>query len=333
MNDPFYPEEKPKRGRPSDRSLLWFSIGASVSLFFLFGLGMLIFLFAVPENVPRAVIRTPLPTPPVVRLPDVQSDRGVLAFSTNRQNAWQIHLIDAYGEQTVGLNDLTLIDTAHSSWSPDGRQLAFQTINRRLGVIGADGMREYEQTGSMLAPAWSPDGTQIAYTQYQDASWDLYVITLDTESIQRLTFHPSDDAYPSWSPNGDRLVFTSKRDGNEEIYLIDTNGENVRRLTDDADSDRHPVWSPDSTQIAFSSNRNGSGYDLWVMNANGTDARLLVESEGDNIMNDWSPNGTEIAFSTNRDGNWEIYLLTIASGELRRLTNNDAADQFATWRR
>lgn len=337
MDDPFYPEEKPKRrinATNSSSSFLLFGVIA----FMLLGAGLFILSASPSQPIERIALSTEVfhqeasPTP-TIRLPSIESDRGVLAFSSNRQNKWQLYLIDADGEQIVALDDLPLLDLAYPAWSSDGRQLAFQTANRRLGVIDADGMREYG-SGSVIAPSWSPDGTRIVYTAFQSGvGWDLYVITLATESIQRLTFHASNDAYPSWSADGLTIAFNSMRDGNDQIYLIDADGENLRRITENSDSDRYPVWSPDSTQIAFSSDRGGNGYDLWVMNADGSDPRVLVESMGDNIMNAWSPDGTQIAFSTDRDGNWEIYLLTIASGELRRLTNNDAADQFAVWRR
>jgi len=45
----------------------------------------------------------------------------------------------------------------------------------------------------------------------------------------------------------------------------------------------------------------------------------------------WSPDGTQVAFASARDGNWEAYLIDIATGQERRLTNNTAIDTAPAW--
>ena len=45
----------------------------------------------------------------------------------------------------------------------------------------------------------------------------------------------------------------------------------------------------------------------------------------------WSPDGASLLFSSNRDGDNEIYLLTVATGATRKLTDNSADDDAARW--
>ncbi len=45
----------------------------------------------------------------------------------------------------------------------------------------------------------------------------------------------------------------------------------------------------------------------------------------------WSPDGAWVAFATDRPGDTEIYLLEVATGELRRLTNRPDSDGQPTW--
>ena len=89
-----------------------------------------------------------------------------------------------------------------------------------------------------------------------------------------------------------------------------------------------PSFSPDRSEIVFA-----SGGDIWSVSAKGGEARLLVSNpstEGRPLL---SPDGTRLAFISNRTGNGDIYILTLASGELKRLTYDDGNDQLDAWSR
>jgi TolB protein len=44
-----------------------------------------------------------------------------------------------------------------------------------------------------------------------------------------------------------------------------------------------------------------------------------------------SPDGTKIAFSSNRDGYWDLYILDLVGGEVRRLTDTDGYEGSPAW--
>ena len=48
--------------------------------------------------------------------------------------------------------------------------------------------------------SWSPDGKQIAFTSDRDGNGEIYVMNADGSNQTRLTSDPADDYYPSWSP-------------------------------------------------------------------------------------------------------------------------------------
>ncbi|MGK2857977.1 MAG: S41 family peptidase [Thermoanaerobaculia bacterium] len=87
-----------------------------------------------------------------------------------------------------------------------------------------------------------------------------------------------------------------------------------------------PAISPDGTEIAFS-----SGGDIWSVPARGGDARLLVAHGADDRRPVWSPDGSKLAFMSDRTGNGDIYVLTLASGALDRLTFDDATENLDAW--
>ena len=45
----------------------------------------------------------------------------------------------------------------------------------------------------------------------------------------------------------------------------------------------------------------------------------------------WSPDGTRVAFISTRTGNWELYMVEVATGQEKRLTEHAAADVAPTW--
>ncbi len=89
-----------------------------------------------------------------------------------------------------------------------------------------------------------------------------------------------------------------------------------------------PAISPDRSEIAFA-----SGGDLWTVPATGGEARLLVAHPANELRPLYSPDGRQLAFISTRTGNGDIYVLTLETGDLRRLTFDDSNDQLDGWSR
>ncbi len=86
--------------------------------------------------------------------------------------------------------------------------------------------------------------------------------------------------------------------------------------------------SPDRREIAFV-----SGGDIWTVPAAGGEARLLVSHPAYDSRPLYSPDGTKLAFMSTRTGNGDIYVLTLATGHLDRVTFDDVSDQLDAWSR
>ena len=89
-----------------------------------------------------------------------------------------------------------------------------------------------------------------------------------------------------------------------------------------------PSLSPDRKEIAFV-----SGGDIWTVPSAGGVASLLVSHTANEARPFYSPDGRYLAFISSRTGGGDIYLLTLATGDLKRLTFDDGLDQLDGWSR
>jgi len=98
--------------------------------------------------------------------------------------------------------------------------------------------------------------------------------------------------------------------------------------TEAAPSLGEPSLSPDGSEVVFV-----SGGDIWTAPAQGGVAQLLVSDPATESRPIFSPDGARLAFMSNRGGTTNIYLLTLATGEVKRLTWADANEQLDGWSR
>ena len=89
-----------------------------------------------------------------------------------------------------------------------------------------------------------------------------------------------------------------------------------------------PALCPTRPEVAFV-----SGGDIWVAPAKGGEAHLLVSNPAEESRPVYSPDGARLAFVSTRTGGGDIYVLTLATGDLKRLTFDDGLDQLDAWSR
>lgn len=204
---------------------------------------------------------------------------GTVRQSTN------IYVTDIEGKNTVKLTHDTSVVNINPTWSPDSKQIAFESnrdtdFRRKIWVINADGINLRRLT--------------------------------DVHNVSDIRFYS--DLMPSWSPDGTKIVFVGHRDDNGaidcdnlscgQVHVMDADGSNEKRLTNgfnDGGLYLWPRWSPDGTKIVVTrdlstpdDDRNNidRGQGIFVMNADGSN-QIKISNRSDvhptDAVADWQP--------------------------------------------
>ncbi len=257
------------------------------------------------------------------------------------------------------------------SWSPDGDTLAYSSEPPSDQVpyvcsVKSNGSGQKCLFASELIPqqaafpAWSPDGKQVAIAVSGSHS-NIALVDSGLASIALLTqVNEGSISLPAWSPDGDRIAFLlwALSAGDENgIGLVDPDGNNLVWVTDQAWSEIQPApslpgwefsrdrrqvaapsWSPDGEWVAFTA-YDSTGVQIFRVRSDGTELVRLTQEGGDYPQ--WSPDGRQILFASLRDDpnsrcdnrtcNYELYVMDVDGGSVRRLTDSPGQDLYPAW--
>jgi TolB protein len=147
-------------------------------------------------------------------------------------------------------------------------------------------------------PAWSPDGSRIVFESTRDGpDADIFVMQADGSGVVQFTRNDAYDGTPVWTPDGQFVLFASERDGNEEVYRMRADGSEQTNLSRHPGADGHPRVSADGRIVYFNSNRS-------------------------------SDPATFALGTMDRQHNHEIYTMTLAGSDVRRVTDLDDWDTY-----
>lgn len=181
---------------------------------------------------------------PVPSIPaDLVSERGpspdgrhiVFATYTPQRDAKidrGIYIMDSDGTH---LHRLTNLQAEDPAFSPDGRRIAFVSIEASqplIYIVNADGSNIINTAQVGYAPAWRPDGRRIAFN-CGAAPPQICAMDDDGANLRRLTGDHFPDYAPQYSPDGRTIVFFSGRvcaPSCAEIYAMSANGSNIHRI-------------------------------------------------------------------------------------------------------
>ncbi|KAB2673715.1 MAG: S9 family peptidase [Verrucomicrobia bacterium] len=199
-------------------------------------------------------------------------------------------------------------------------------------------------------PRWSPDGRNLAFESNRDGAFQIYVLSLDGGEARRITSLATEATQPAWSPDGRHVAFVSavfpefsslpfaESDRRNKDQLEAREKSKVKARVIDSLLYRHwDSWVDGKRQhlfvvpVAANGVAAGAPRDLTPGNRDAIPTSSTFDG-GDEFA--FSPDGAEIvhtatplpvreeAWNTNHD----LESVDVATGERRQLTRNPAAD-------
>ncbi len=154
-----------------------------------------------------------------------------------------------------------------------------------MRVVTLTSLQGLEQT-----PTLSPDGTQVAFSWNgeREDNFDIYVQTIGSSDVRRLTTDPAADSLPTWSPDGQQIAFLRDHPSSgATVHAVHVSTGNQRLLTDfriGSGGSARIAWSPDGRWIVgrpdVAQEAATLGYSsLYLIPVGGGRPRQLTESK------------------------------------------------------
>ncbi|HKS07293.1 MAG TPA: DPP IV N-terminal domain-containing protein [Gemmatimonadaceae bacterium] len=222
--------------------------------------------------------------------------------------------------------------------APDGTRLAFtKVIDGRSSVYTSDldGKNAVRISHGVwdTGPVWSPDGKWIAYSG-EDPDFDVYVVSSDgSAQARQITSGSANDGAVGWTNDGVSVLINRAFAGDDHPVLVSRDGGPAKRTGPVVEGNLHAALSPDGAMLGFDVHR-GEASTMWVQDtAQGAAPRQLTTEGLENgaAQTMWSPDSKQIAYMSRRTGTEDIWILDVATGQKRQLTNDVRNDDAPRW--
>lgn len=265
--------------------------------------------------------------------------RGIVAYSTRAGDIW---VMRADGSQRRQLTHSGSGFDFKPTWSPNGKQLAFQTTRGRRPPAGetnifvidvADGRERQLTTPPAFrfggtSPAWSPDGRWIAF----GSARGLALLSPDGKTIVPLGV--ASDC-PTWNAGSSRLTYCAASPNadtpDQDVFDTPIRRPRPRRLASGPGDQFPGSWSPDGSRLAIYSGGRAQGH-VWEVELPTTARRQLTREPGTQGPSAWLRDGRLLIAATKpgeRAPRW--YLLPSAGSDRQPLPQLRGAISVA-WR-
>ena len=124
------------------------------------------------------------------------------------------------------------------------------------------------------------------------------------------------------------------------LWIVPMHGGVATRITNVMVEARQPTWSPDGARITFQGFGNDGTWQIYTVRPDGSEVTALTSGRAGqqellwvHQEPHWSPDGRQIAFSSERagKGNHDIWILDVATGQLRQLTTEPGNEFYPAW--
>ncbi|MEO8218398.1 MAG: peptidase S41, partial [Acidobacteriota bacterium] len=223
--------------------------------------------------------------------------------------------------------------------SPDGSQIAFVSGGDIWTVAASGGQARLlvSHPATESRPLYSPDGKSLAFVSTRTGNGDIYVMSLTTGQLARVTWDDGFNQLDNWSADGKWLYFSSNTadiSGMNDIYRVSAGGGTPMAVSADRYVNEYfSAPSPDGSTLAFSGHGIGSSQwwrhghshidesEIWLLTMNGTPKyRKLTAGGAKELWPMWSADGSQLFYMSDGDGSENIRTTTL-DGKSSQITH------------
>jgi Tol biopolymer transport system component/DNA-binding winged helix-turn-helix (wHTH) protein len=195
--------------------------------------------------------------------------------------------------------------------------------------------------GKEVAPTFSPDGSQIAFAWNEGTGaghqFDLYVKSLGSERLLRLTHHPSRWISPAWSPDGSAIAFVRQTEQHAGIFVIPALGGSERSIVSGELTVGGIIqisWSPDGRRLAYSAYGPAGAPQVFIVSLQALNTAPLSPAPEclAAVEPAFSPDGKQLALACiSSSAVYTIYAVGLPDGPVRPLASMLGDPQGLAW--
>ncbi len=170
--------------------------------------------------------------------------------------------------------------------------------------------------------AWSSDGDKIAFFGRSGQKHSLFIVNaLTGKTLMDVPIPQDQPTSPAFFPAGDALLYVAFDKGIHDIYKIDLTTEEILNLTQDELYEKAVSMSPDEENAVYTIRLDNFDKIFVSPLDNLKKKTQLTFGPGNNITPTFSKDATEIFFSGDSREAYNIYSVSLETGDLKRYTD------------
>ncbi len=235
----------------------------------------------------------------------------------------------------LSLNIFAASYLTEPSFSPDRKEIVFVSGGDIWSVSATGGAAQLlvSHAANESRPMFSPDGKRLVFGSNRTGNGDIYVLNLETNDLQRITFDDANDQLDAWSRDGNWLYFTSNSKdiaGMNDIFRVSSNGGTPMQVSSDRYASEFWSMPLNDGSIIFSARGISSG-QWWRKGKSHIDETEIWSKTGDKYEQIsprgakqlWvmaTADGSKMFYISDRNGTQNLWSQP-KGGQAKQLTN------------
>ena len=175
---------------------------------------------------------------------------------------------------------------------------------------------------------------RLAFTSTRSGNGDVYVLTLASGEISRLTFDDANELVSGWSPDSKSIYFQSTShdiSGVLDVYRVGADGGTPMAVAADRYTTEYFAAPSPTGDVAITARANAASQwwrkghshldesEIWIVR--GTAYQQVTKGGAKDAWPMWGPDGRTLYFMSDRSGAQNLWSAAAAGGAAKAITS------------